>query len=141
MRGIWRVAERSTRLLWAAAVFCLASRAEPFGIVLLEAGAFRCPVVATAVGGIPEILEQEVTARLVPPDDPAALATQLRRSLCEAEGARRLAEALHERVLSEFSWRNAHRAYMRLVARLDPSIDASGNLGAPVQRRTTTLRD
>ena len=125
----------------AAAVFCLASRVEPFGIVLLEAGAFRCPVVATAVGGIPEILEHDVSARLVRPDDPAALAAQLRRSLCETESTTRLAEALHERVEAEFSWRNAHRSYMRLVARLDPSVDGSAELASPLASRTTTLRD
>ena len=124
-----------------AAVFCLASRAEPFGIVLLEAGAFRCPVVATAVGGIPEILEHDVTARLAPPDDPPALAAQLRRTLCDTGDAKRLADALHRRVEADFSWRNAHRAYMRLVARLEASIDAPGHLGAPAQSRTTTLRD
>lgn len=119
----------------AAAVFCLASRAEPFGIVLLEAGAFGCPVVATAVGGIPEILEHEVTARLVPPDDPPALAAQLNRTLRDSAEAKRLAEALRRRVEADFSWRNAHRAYMRLVARLEASVDA------PAQSRTTTLRD
>ena len=52
--------------------------AEPFGIVILEAAAFRCPVVATSVGGIPEILQHGVNARVVPPDDPAAYQYMLR---------------------------------------------------------------
>ena len=72
----------------AASVFCLPSRVEPFGIVLLEAGAFRCPVVATSTGGVPEILTDRVNARLVPPDDPAALAEATRRAAARPLGMR-----------------------------------------------------
>lgn len=98
----------------AARVFCLPSRVEPFGIVLLEAGAFRCPVVATSVGGIPEILENDVNARLVPPDDPSALAAQLQRLLSDSKECERLASALFDHVKAHFPWRRAHNSYMRL---------------------------
>jgi glycosyltransferase involved in cell wall biosynthesis len=50
------------------------SRQEPFGTVVAEAMAVGTPVVATRVGGIPEVLEDGVTGMLVEPDDPAALA-------------------------------------------------------------------
>ena len=59
----------------------LPSRMEPFGIVLIEAMACKKPVVASAVGGIPEIIEHEVTGILVEPENPQALTAGLRRVL------------------------------------------------------------
>ena len=102
----------------AASVFCLPSRAEPFGIVLLEAGAFRCPVVATSAGGIPEILTDRVNARLVPPDDPTALATQLDALLRDRAECDRLSAALFEHVRTRFTWRRAYCAYSKLCGQL-----------------------
>jgi glycosyltransferase involved in cell wall biosynthesis len=55
-------------------VLVLPSRAEPFGTVLSEAMAVGTPVVATRVGGLPEVVEDGVTGRLVSPEDPPALA-------------------------------------------------------------------
>jgi glycosyltransferase involved in cell wall biosynthesis len=55
-------------------VLVLPSRQEPFGTVLSEAMAVGTPVVATRVGGLPEVVEDGVTGRLVGPGDPAALA-------------------------------------------------------------------
>ena len=50
-------------------VFALPTRSEPFGKVIIEAMAGGCPVVATAVGGIPEIVENRELGTLVEPDD------------------------------------------------------------------------
>jgi glycosyltransferase involved in cell wall biosynthesis len=58
----------------AADVFVLPSRAEPFGLVLLEAMALAKPVVSTAAGGPLEIVKDGETGLLVPPGDPAAIA-------------------------------------------------------------------
>lgn len=60
-------------------VMVLASRADAFGLVLAEAGYSRRPVVATRVGGIPEVVVDGETGLLVPPDDPQALAGALQR--------------------------------------------------------------
>ncbi len=101
----------------AASIFCLPSRMEPFGIVLVEAGAFRCAVVATSVGGIPEILSDGINACLVPPDDPRALAAQLRRLLSDGKERDRLASSLFERVRAHFPWRRAYESYLQLCER------------------------
>ncbi len=61
--------------------FVLPSRSEPFGIVLIEAFALGKPVVATQVGGIPEIVRDGVNGLLVPPDSPEALSAAILRVL------------------------------------------------------------
>lgn len=61
-------------LMAAADLFVLPSRSEPFGIVLLEAMAHGLPVVASNVGGIPEVVPNHGDVQLVPADDVQALA-------------------------------------------------------------------
>jgi glycosyltransferase involved in cell wall biosynthesis len=67
------------RLLAASDVFVLASRAEPFGLVNVEAMAQHLPVVSTRVGGIPEIVDEGVTGLLFPPGRWDLLAESLRQ--------------------------------------------------------------
>jgi glycosyltransferase involved in cell wall biosynthesis len=99
----------------AAQVFCLPSRSEPFGLVLLEAGAFALPVVASRIGGIPEIISHEETGLLVSPEDPALLAETLLHLLQNPAERVRLGEALKKRVRAEFTWTRAHARYLRLA--------------------------
>lgn len=98
-----------------ADAFCLPSRAEPFGIAILEAGAYRVPVVASRVGGIPEIITDGETGLLVEPDDAAALAAALDRVLSDTDLARALGERLYRRVVGSFSWRRAYEEYLMLL--------------------------
>lgn len=72
-------------LLQQADVFVLASRAEPFGLVLSEARSAAVPIVATRVGGIPEALDGGIAGTLVPATDPHALALALERMLLDDE--------------------------------------------------------
>jgi glycosyltransferase involved in cell wall biosynthesis len=65
-------------LLAAFDLFVLASHSETFGIVVAEALLMGTPVVATSVGGIPDITGEGAYAQLVPPGDPQALAEALR---------------------------------------------------------------
>ena len=67
----------AARLLPAFDLFVLPSKSEALGYVLIEAGQARVPVVATNVGGIPDIIEDGVTGTLVAPDDTPALTTAL----------------------------------------------------------------
>lgn len=99
-----------------AKVVCLPSRSETFGLVLLEAGAFRRAVVATRVGGIPEVIQDGDTGLLVESEDPAALAQALSRALADDELAHALGERLFRRVETEFTWKRSYAAYRELVS-------------------------
>jgi glycosyltransferase involved in cell wall biosynthesis len=106
------------RLLQDCTLLVLPSRSEPFGIVVAEALACRKPVVASAVGGIPEIIESGRTGVLVEPDDPDALAEALARVL-ESEALREsIAEAGHRRVRDQFGCDAMSARYVQVYAGL-----------------------
>jgi starch synthase len=92
------------QLLTHALVFVCPSLYEPLGIVNLEAMACETAVVASRVGGIPEVVEDSVTGLLVPPDDPASLADALNVLLRDPGRAEAMGRAGRERAVAEFSW-------------------------------------
>ncbi|NUO40493.1 MAG: glycogen synthase [Streptomyces sp.] len=104
------------QLLTHAAVFVCPSVYEPLGIVNLEAMACGTPVVASKVGGIPEVVDDGKTGLLVPVDDDfePALAHALESVLGDPEGARRMGEAGRERAVGEFGWDAVARRTVRL---------------------------
>jgi len=87
-----------------ASVFVCPSVYEPFGIINLEAMACEIPVVASRVGGIPEVVVDGETGLLVPPRDPAALAEAINLILGCAELSARFGKAGRARVEKHFSW-------------------------------------
>lgn len=97
---------RPTDWLRALDAFALSSWGEGMGSVLLEALACRLPIAATAAGGIPEVVDDDRTALLVPPRDPGALAGAIGRLLEDPGLGRRLAEA-GEKSLERFSLASA----------------------------------
>ena len=84
-------------------VAVLPSYREAQGLAILEAMALRRPVVATAVGGVPEMIEHGRTGLLVPPHDAAALAAAIARVLTDHPLADMLARAGHDFVHANFS--------------------------------------
>ncbi|BAC74964.1 glycosyl transferase family 1 [Streptomyces avermitilis] len=94
------------QLLTHAAVFVCPSVYEPLGIVNLEAMACGTAVVASRVGGIPEVVDDGRTGVLVPVDEDfeASLAHALDSVLGDPEAARRMGEAGRERAVREFGW-------------------------------------
>ncbi|MCA1594110.1 MAG: glycosyltransferase [Acidobacteria bacterium] len=104
---------RDMRPFYAAAdVMALPSHSEGSPFVLLEAMAARVPVVATAVGGVPEMVRHEESALLVPARASRQLAAALGRVLSETELARRLAD----RAFALTATRYAPEAYFRALA-------------------------
>ncbi|MFI6935727.1 glycogen synthase [Streptomyces sp. NPDC050287] len=104
------------QLLTHAAVFVCPSVYEPLGIVNLEAMACGTPVVASRVGGIPEVVDDGRTGILVPVDDDfeTGLARALDSVLGDPEAARRMGEAGRERAVGEFGWDAVARRTVRL---------------------------
>ncbi len=80
-------------LLWHSDVFVLPSRQEGLGVAILEAMAAGVPVVASSVGGIPEIIRCDDEGLLVPPGDAEALAGAIEKLLADEGLRRRLAAA------------------------------------------------
>ncbi|MDO8776961.1 MAG: glycosyltransferase family 4 protein [Burkholderiaceae bacterium] len=77
---------------------------EPFGLVVIEAMSSETCVIATRVGGIPEVISHEETGLLVDPNDAQALVTAMTRVLLDAELRKRLASAARQDVLRRFSY-------------------------------------
>ena len=87
----------------AAVVVCPSHR-EGYGVVAREALAYGRPVVASAVGGLTDVVKDGVTGILVPPQDPDALRGAIERLLDDPELRRSLGAAARELALAELSW-------------------------------------
>jgi glycosyltransferase involved in cell wall biosynthesis len=96
--------EQYIELYSHCSVFACPSVYEPFGIINLEAMACARPVVASAVGGIPEVVVPGRTGLLVPPADPSALAEALNHVLRDRTMAGQMGLAGRSRVEEHFSW-------------------------------------
>lgn len=99
------------RLLAGADAFCLPSRHEGVPLSVLEAMRAALPCVATAVGGIPTLIDDGRTGLLVPPSDPAALAEALGRVLTDEPLARSLGRAAADNVERNYSLERVARRY------------------------------
>jgi len=107
--------------LLRATIGVLPSHSEGQSITLIEMMAAGVPVVATAVGGTPELIEHGTSGLLVPPKDSASLATAIEHTLRDPEGAVRRAEHAQERVSLSFSatsmWNTYLEVYRGSIAR------------------------
>jgi glycosyltransferase involved in cell wall biosynthesis len=96
------VVRRADLLLRGFDVLLLSSRTEGTPIIILEALAAGVPIVATRVGGVPNILQHEKDAILVPPEDPSALARAVQVCLSDTASSLRRVENGRVTVESEF---------------------------------------
>ena len=109
------VSKPNVRQLYShARLFICPSVYEPFGIINLEAMACQAPVVASAVGGIKEVIINGETGVLVPPDNPAELAAAIRRVVNAPELLAHYRTAGRERVVKHFSWDSIARQTLDL---------------------------
>jgi type III pantothenate kinase len=131
------VSEEAKRTEYAAAdLLVLPSRFEPFGIVLLEAMAAGLPVVATRVGGIPEVVVDGITGRLVPPRDPAALAEALQALASDPSLRSRLGRSGQERAQA-FSWAMLLPRFLALFREVAEEYHLPSEIRIPAREHRT----
>jgi glycosyltransferase involved in cell wall biosynthesis len=105
-------------LMPALDVYLQPSLAEPLGLAILEAMAVELPVVASDVGGIPEVVVRGETGILVPPADSAALAGAVIALMQDPAARRAMGLAGRQRVLREFSPENQVARIESVLARV-----------------------
>ena len=125
MPGFTRALDRY--LPWAD-VFAIPSFTEGLPNVALEAGAAGVPVVATAVGGNPEVVADGRTGYLVPPGRPDVLAGRVVSLLRDDSARRRMGEAARHRMHDEFTFDAQAGAYIRLLESLRPQPAVAGEV-------------
>lgn len=96
--------EKLSGIYAAADVFVRPSLSEGLGSVFLEAMASRVPVVASPVGGIPDIVRHEETGLLCNPDDPDDIARSIIRLLTDKKLSDRIVSTAYEMVRSTYDW-------------------------------------
>ncbi len=90
--------------LQSLAIFVMPSRSESFGVAALEAQACGLPVVASRVGGLPEVVREGTTGLLVPPGDPQALANAIIALLDDPQWRATIGRAGRQWVLDNYQW-------------------------------------
>jgi glycosyltransferase involved in cell wall biosynthesis len=108
------VVESPTLALRQADLFVLPSREEGMSIALLEAMALGIPIVASLIPGNQRLIEDRVHGRLIPPNDPAALARTIIEQCEDLADATELGLAARARVKREFSIQTVVRQHLAL---------------------------
>jgi glycosyltransferase involved in cell wall biosynthesis len=105
------------QLFYSATILVLPTFREPFGIVLLEAMFSKAVCIGTAVGAIPEIIEDGRTGFIIPPNDERTLADRIIQLLSDPVRSAAFAERAYERARLLWTW---DRVTDKMVERLDP---------------------
>lgn len=90
--------------LKASSILVIPSRMESIPQVIKEAFYLKVPIIATNVGGISELITNNVTGILVPPNDPESLQNAINKLLADSKTAKRLSNAGYEFVLNNLTW-------------------------------------
>jgi glycogen(starch) synthase len=102
------------KLMQLASVQAIPSIYEPFGIVCLEAMASGTPVVASAAGGLSELVDDGVTGLKVPAENSDALASAVIRLLSDSALREEMSRRAREKAVSDFSWRKIGATTIRM---------------------------
>jgi glycosyltransferase involved in cell wall biosynthesis len=127
------------RFLPSCDVAVLSSWTEGLPVIVLEALAAGVPVVATAVGGTPEVIEDGINGFLVPPGDPAALAQRIRDALRDDSLRRGMGERGRQLIREQFTFAAQAQAYEQLFAKLIKEKPETRNtcFAEPAARRSS----
>ena len=128
------------RLLAGADMFLLSSLSEGVSLTLLEAMAARLPIVATQVGGNPELVDHGRNGLLAQRADAAGLAHNLLMLVRDPQMRRNMGEAGHNRVLKLFTQEQMHAGYERMYREmLDPDEEKPQPQMTQIQERTAII--
>ena len=105
-------------ILRASDVFVLSSRVEGNLMSVMEAMAAGLPVVSTAVGGVPELVQEGVTGLLVPSEDAGALACALQALVDDPARRQAMGAAARRHAVARFDIRHTVRRYEQLYEKL-----------------------
>ena len=129
----------ATLMSLATAVIVPSRWEEAFGMVALEAALLGRPVVASRVGGLPEVVLDGETGLLVPPNRPDALAAAVATLLDDPQRARALGRSARARALDRFGWERYVNEYESLYLRLteqDAGHGSSASIATPADQAT-----
>lgn len=115
--------ERYRAVFAGAGAFVLPSEYEAFGLVLLEAMAARLPIVATRVGGVPEVVAEGETALLVEAGNVGEMRSAIQGLLADPVRAKSLGDAGRARLEARFSWARTAKAVREVYREL---VDGAG---------------
>jgi len=107
----WREAMQAVK---ESSLMAVPSRMESLPQVIKEAFYLKTPVVATSVGGIPEIITHNVNGILVPPNEPEKLVTAINDTLANKELRDKLVENAHDYIIRNFTWEVLLPKYIEL---------------------------
>lgn len=110
-------------LMLSSTMVLTPSRREAFGLVALEAAMMARPVVATRVGGLPEIVIHRKTGLMIDPEDCRGLAEAISYLLERPDTARRMGRAASSRAEERFSWGGCVNAYHSLYRTIVKEVD------------------
>lgn len=98
-------------------IYAALSRAhsETFGVAVIEASACGLPVVVTDVGGLPEVVEKDVTGFIVPPDDAHAAANAIANLISTEDARLRMGHAGRARVMELYGWDHCVDRMLRVI--------------------------
>jgi len=113
--------QHASQMLQAADLLVLNSREEPFGLVLIEAMSSGTPVLATRVGGVPEIVKDSVNGWLVEKNDTAALAAKLLDLSRNEPALQQAARIARDETCPQFSLERFQNRLHKLYADLTPN--------------------
>jgi glycosyltransferase involved in cell wall biosynthesis len=91
---------------------------EAFGIAAAEAGLLGRPVIASRLGGLPEVIEDGKTGLLVPEENPAALAETIKQLLNDPERVERMGQSAHKRIQAQFTLSRYVEAFDKLYQQI-----------------------
>ncbi len=87
-------------------IFCLPTRNEPFGIVFLESMMYKVPIVASNIGALPDLIQNNDVGFLVNPDDVDGFANAIFRLLSNPELCRKMGERAYKKASVRYTWKN-----------------------------------